>query len=177
MKTKLIGKKVKIESNLVYNRPYTITKWDVRFMRIVDLEIAQWSKDRSCKVGCGLVIDRELISTGFNGMPRGCNDDIEARHERPEKYNWFHHAELNAVINAARQGKCTLGCYAYINWYPCDHCAGVLVNAGIKRIYVDQEPEWEHHKWGEGFKRARTILREGGVEVIYMDYEAHRKGL
>lgn len=158
-------------------KKYKITKWDMRFMRLADLEIAQWSKDQSSRVGCVLVKDREIVTTSYNGLPRGCDDNVPERHERPEKYHWFHHAELNAVVNAARQGKSTLGCDAYLNWYPCDHCAGVLVNAGIKRVYCDQEPEWEHENWGEGFKRAKTILREGGVEVIYMNYNAHRKGV
>jgi len=157
-------------------KEYHVTKWDIRFMRIADLEVAQWSKDRSSKVGCVLVKDREIITTGFNGMPRGINDDIDARHEKPEKYYWFHHAELNAVVNAARQGKSTLGWDAYINWFPCDHCAGVLVNAGIKRVFCDKELEWGHEKWGDGFKRAKTILEEGNIEIIFLDYDAHRQG-
>jgi len=174
--SELIGKEAKRESNLVYGSPYVISKWDVRFMEIADLEIAQWSKDRSSRVGALIVKDREIVTSGFNGMPRGCNDDVEARHERPEKYFWFKHAEENAIINAARQGKSTMGCDMYLNWYPCNNCAGVVVNAGIKRIYCDNEPEWEHEKWGPGFKRAKTILDEGGVEVIYMNYDAHRQG-
>lgn len=167
---------VKIDSPFVHVGPFTVDKWDLRFMRLADLEVAQWSKDRSSKVGCVLVKNREIVTTGFNGMPRGVNDDVEERHERPEKYNWFLHAELNAVVNAARQGKSTLDCDAYLNWYPCDHCAGVLVNAGIKRVYCDKEPEWEHPKWGVLFKRAKKILEEGKIEVIYMDYDSHRSG-
>jgi dCMP deaminase len=153
------------------------TKWDMRFMKFADLTVAQWSKDGSSRVGAVIVKDREIVTTGYNGMARGCNDDAPERHERPEKYSWMVHAEPNAIINAARQGKSTLGCDMYINWYPCDICSSYVVQAGIKRIFCDQEPEWEHHKWGAAFKRAKTILEEGGVEVIFMDYEAHRKGL
>ena len=155
-------------------KPYN--KWDLRFMRIADLEVAQWSKDRSSKVGAIIVKDKEIVTSGYNGFPRGCNDDVEARHERPEKYKWTIHAEKNAVINAARQGKSTLGCDMYVNWYPCDQCAGLIVNSGIKRIFCDKEPDWNDLKWGEDFKRAKIILEEGGVEVIYMDYDAHRQG-
>ena len=152
-------------------------KWHLRFMRMADLEVAQWSKDKSSKVGALIVDGREIVTTGFNGLPRGCNDNAPERHERPEKYNWFIHAEPNAIFNAARQGKSTLGCSMYLNWYPCDQCAGFIVQAGIKRLFADKEPEWEHEKWGEKFIRAKTILEEGGVEVIYMDYDAHRQGL
>ena len=151
-------------------KPYN--KWDLRWMKMADLTVAQWSK-----VGAVIVKNNEIVTVGFNGLPRGCDDDVEARHERPEKYSWFIHAEPNAIINAARQGKCTLGCDMYVNWCPCDQCSGFIVQAGIKRIFCDKEPDWDDPKWGEGFKRAKTILEEGGVEVIYMDYEAHRKGV
>ena len=106
-------------------------------MRIADLEVAQWSKDPSRKIGAVIVKEREIVTTGYNGFPRGCDDDVDARHERPEKYNWTLHGELNAVINAARQGKSTLGCDIYVNWHPCDQCSGVIVNAGIKRVICD----------------------------------------
>jgi len=151
-----------------------INKWDLRFMRMADLEVAQWSKDRSSKVGCVIVKDREIVATGFNGMPRGIDDNIEARHAHPEKRFWFIHSELNAIINAMRQGKSTLGCDLYVNWFPCDLCAGSIVQAGIKRIYCDKEHDLNNIKYGEGFKRALMILQEGGVEVIYMNYDAHR---
>lgn len=149
-------------------------KWNLRFMKIADLEVAQWSKDRSSKVGSVIVKDGEIVTTGFNGMPRGINDDIDERHERPEKYHWFIHSEANAIINAARQGKSTLGCDLYVNWFPCDACAGFIVQAGIKRVFCDKEPDLNNVKFGEGFKRAIQILNEGGVEIIYMNYDAHR---
>jgi len=110
IKDTLVGKEAKRESQFIYAAPYVISKWDVRFMEFTDLTVAQWSKDRSSRVGAVIVKDREIVTTGFNGLPRGCNDDNEARHERPEKYSWFIHAEPNAIINAARQGKSTLGC-------------------------------------------------------------------
>lgn len=170
-------KLVDIDSPSPYmDEKYSANKWDYRFIELADTKIAQWSKDRSSKVGCVLVRDREIISTGYNGMPRGVNDNVDARHERPEKYHWFHHAELNAVVNAARQGKSTVGCSAYLNWFPCDHCAGVLVNAGIIAVYCDQKPDWNDEKWGEDFVRAKTILIEGGVNIIYLNYNANRKG-
>lgn len=143
-------------------------------MRIADLEVAQWSKDRSSKVGAVIVKDREIVTTGYNGFPRGCDDDVDERHDRPEKYHWTLHGELNAVINAARQGKSTLGCDMYLNWYPCDRCSGVIVNSGIKKIFCDEEPNWNDERWGDDFKRAEKILNEGGVEVVFMKYEANR---
>lgn len=152
----------------------SINKWDLRFMRMADLEVAQWSKDKSSKVGCVIVKDREILSTGFNGMARGIDDEKPERHEHPEKYNWFIHSEINGILNCSRQGKSTLGCDMYVNWFPCDQCAGFIVQAGIKRIFVDKEPDLNNVKYGESFKRSLQILIEGGVEVIYMNYDAHR---
>ncbi len=173
----IVNTEAKRESPYMYAAPYVVTKWDIRFMKIADLEVAQWSKDTSSRVGCVIVKDRRIISTGYNGLPRGCNDNVPERHERPEKYEWFIHAEPNGIINAAREGVSTLGADMYLNWYPCHICAGYIVQAGIKTVYADQEPEWEDEKWGIAFKRAATILKEGGVEVIYMNYDAHRKGI
>ena len=135
------------------------TDWNLRFMRIADLEIAQWSKDRSSKVGCVIVKNREIVTSGYNGIPRGVNDDVEERHARPEKYHWFIHSEANAIINAARQGKSTLDCDMYVNWFPCDSCSGFIVQAGIKRLFCDKEPDLNNPNFGEG----------------YMNYDAHRQ--
>jgi len=155
-----------------------INKWNERFMRIADLEVAQWSKDRSSKVGAIIVKNGVVVTTGYNGFPRGINDNVESRHERPEKYQWVIHAETNAIINAARQGVSTIDTDMYVNWYICDRCAGNIVNAGIKRLFCDQEPDWDDPRSESfGFLRARDILREGGVEVFFLDYESHRQGL
>lgn len=149
------------------------TNWDLRFMVLAD-HIAQWSKDRSTKVGAVIVIDKNPVSMGYNGFPRGCNDDLDSRHERPTKYDWVLHAEENAIMNAARHGQRTLGADMYVNWFPCAKCAGMMVNAGIKRIFCDKEPDFNNPTFGAGFKLALEKLAEGGVEVIYMNYDANR---
>ena len=114
--------------------------------------------------------------TGFNQLPKGC-EDLPERYERPLKYDWMNHAEPTVICNAARAGIATDGCDFFLNWYPCHVCAGFLVQAGIKRLFVDEEPEWDHHKWGTAFKIARDKLAEGGVEVVVMNYKAHRQGI
>ena len=155
-----------------------INKWNKRFIEVADLQVAQWSKDRSSKVGAVIVKNGVILTTGYNGFPRGCNDDLEERHERPEKYQWVIHAELNSILNAARQGVSTVGADMYVNWYVCDRCAGNIVNAGIKRLFCDVEPDWDDPRSETfGFLRTRDILKEGGVEVHFLDYVAHRKGL
>ena len=54
-----------------------ISKWEKRFYQMAEL-VASWSKDPSTKVGCVVVgPDREIRSTGFNGLPRGIKDSDE----------------------------------------------------------------------------------------------------
>ncbi len=75
--------------------------WDELFILQATL-IAQKSKDPSTKVGCVIVNDDNVIlSTGFNGFPRGIEEDWKDRWKRPEKYHWVEHAERNAIFNAA----------------------------------------------------------------------------
>lgn len=158
------------------NEVYVPTELDFEIMKFVDLEVAQQSKDPSSRVGGALVKDGAIVATGYNQLPDGCKD-LPERYERPLKYDWINHAEPTTLLNAARVGMATVGCDFYLNWYPCHVCAGFIVQAGIKRLFVDQEPDWSHEKWGDAFKIARDKLFEGGVEVIIMNYDAHRQGI
>src|SRR5690242_7044614 len=111
-----------------------MTKWDQRFMELAKL-IATWSKDRSTKVGCVVVgTDNEVRSIGFNGFPRGVDDDVEERHERPAKYAWTEHAERNAIYSAVRVGISLKGCTMYLPWFPCMDCARALIQSGIAEL-------------------------------------------
>lgn len=147
--------------------------WDLRFMQLADY-VAQWSKDRSSKVGAIIVVDRNPISIGYNGFPRGSDDDSDVRHERPVKYDWVLHAEENAIINAARNGISTKGADMYVNWFPCAKCAGMIVNSGIRRVFCDNEPDFNNSVYGDSFKLSLLKFAEGGVEVIYLNYVANR---
>lgn len=138
--------------------------WDERWMSLA-LHFASWSKDRSRQIGCVIVgSGNSLVSQGWNGFPRGVNDAIGERHERPVKYEWTKHAEENAFLNAARLGISTHGCTLYIPWFPCANCAGDIVQAGIYQVvcypYDKNDPSW-----GENMRRAETILKEGRVLV------------
>lgn len=141
--------------------------WDTYFMNLAR-NVAERSKDRSTKVGCVIVgPDNEIRSTGYNGFPRGINDDAEDRHQRPEKYLWTEHAERNAVYSAARVGVPLNGCRAYLPWFPCMDCARALVQAGIVEL-IATKPDLSDPKWGEDFKRVGTLFGEAGVSVRFV---------
>jgi len=141
--------------------------WHQRFMQMAEL-VSKWSKDPSTKVGCVLIKERRIISTGFNGFPKGINDDINRLMDREEKYELTIHAETNAIITAAIHGVSTNGCSAYITMHPCSRCAAALINAGIKDVYV---MSWESvpSRWIENFILSAKLLKEAGVPLISID--------
>ena len=141
--------------------------WDAYFMQLAQ-HVASRSKDRSTKVGCVIVgSDNEVLSTGYNGFPRGVDDADDERHERPAKYRWTEHAERNAIYNAARNGIRLKGARAYLPWFPCIDCARALAQSGIHEL-VCEIPDMTHAKWGEDFRTAQEILSETGVTVRFV---------
>jgi dCMP deaminase len=141
--------------------------WDERFMAVAR-DVASWSKDRSTKVGCVVVSPlRDIKATGYNGFPRGIDDQVEERHERPAKYQWTEHAERNAIYAAARLGTSLDGCTMYVPWFPCVDCARAIIQAGIAEL-VAIEPDSNDPKWGADFKLARQMLLESSVELRYV---------
>jgi len=141
--------------------------WEKRWMDVADL-VASWSKDRSRKTGAVIVDDRQVvIAVGWNGFPRGIDDNVEQRHERPAKYQWTEHAERNAIFNAAAKGISTRGTTMYLTWYPCADCARSVIQAGISYL-VSVEPDWNDPKWGQDFVMVKDMLSEAGVNVRFV---------
>lgn len=128
---------------------------------------AAGSTDRSRQVGCVIVNPHTnlVVTRAANTFPDGVQD-IEARHERPEKYFWVEHAERNAIYNAARRGISLAGCICYLPWFPCMDCARALIQSGIAEL-VAIKPDLSDPKWGEDFKRVETLLSEGGVKLRF----------
>lgn len=120
------------------------------------------SKDRSTQVGCCLVDQHDVVAgTGYNGMPRGVNDEIEARHERPLKYEWFAHAEENALNMSPRDMH---GGVLYVSGLPpCPKCARMMVQRGVIRVV--HWPINPLSKWAGPCKIAREMLTEVGIKV------------
>lgn len=143
-----------------------IPSWTAYFMGIAQA-VATRSKDTSTQVGCVIVgPDREIRATGYNGMPRGIDDD-GTRNERPEKYYWYEHAERNALYQAARIGASTKDCWLYCTAMPCMDCARGIVQAGITRAFFPMPTAGLEERWGEQFKRTRRLFNEARVEFYY----------
>ena len=120
---------------------YTMKDWNHWFLQGV-YWVASKSKDPKTKIGAIIVKDRHIVSTGYNGLPIGVNDAIEARSQRPDKYKWYEHGERNAIYAASKFGISTEGATLYTNSLPCADCARGIIQSGIANVYV-------HHQFGE----------------------------
>ena len=140
--------------------------WDEYFMAIAKL-VSSRSTCLRRKVGAVIVKDKKILSTGYNGAPKGlphCLDIGCLREklkipsgERQELCRGLH-AEQNAILQAASNSRIPLeGSVIYVTCQPCITCAKMIINAGIKKIYI-----------AEGYpdKFAREILKEAKVELI-----------
>ena len=109
--------------------------WDEYFMGVAMLA-ARRSKDPSTQVGACIVSqDNIIISTGYNGMPKGCSDDEFPwnRDGEDTKYPYVVHAELNAILNA--NGRDLRGSKLYVALFPCNECAKAIIQSGIREVY------------------------------------------
>lgn len=126
---------------------------------------ARKSKD-STQVGAALIgPDGVVLLTAFNGIPRGVEDRAERR-ERPEKYLWAQHAERNLISFAAKHGIKTDGCSVVVTHVPCSQCAGGLVQAGIKRVFIGHQEVNPAGNWNHEQEVALIELGEASVEVV-----------
>ena len=108
--------------------------WDEYFMGIAMLA-AMRSKDPSTQVGACIVSpDNIIISTGYNGMPKGCSDDEFpwGREGAVTKYPFVVHAELNAILNA--NGRDLRGSRVYVALFPCNECAKAIIQSGVREV-------------------------------------------
>lgn len=116
--------------------------WDEYFMGIAQLA-AMRSKDPNTQVGCCIVSrENKILSMGYNGFPKGCDDD-EFPWDREgdiydTKYAYVTHSELNAILNY--RGGSLDGTKLYVTLFPCNECAKALIQAGIAEIvYADDK--------------------------------------
>jgi len=149
--------------------PNTGLSWAEYFIRMAYL-VSHKSKDLSSKIGSVLTRDNMVLSCGFNGIPKGCNDNAEYRNERPEKYYFYEHSERNCLYFAARNGINTNNSVLYTLAVPCSDCARGLIQAGVSKVYYHYQHnanfEFENPKWAESVKRSLEMFDESGVKCI-----------
>jgi len=145
-----------------------INKWDLRFYELAQ-NVAKWSKDTNKQTGAVIVgPDKTEKTFGYNGFPRGANDNVSERYEKPLKYMWTEHAERNAIFKAAKEGLKIDGCSMYVTYFPCADCARAIIQSGIIKVYTPK-PDLTHHKWGKSWKESILMFTECNVKIIWLD--------
>lgn len=143
-----------------------IEKWDRRFLRLAR-EVSSWSKDPRTRVGAVAVRDRVILSTGFNGMPRGMSDTPERLEDREFKLAHTIHAEQNCIYNAGRIGARLEGSDLFVYGLPiCSDCAKAAVQAQVSRVVMCQETFSDRPEWERSYEVSRAMFDEVGVGAV-----------
>jgi len=141
--------------------------WDEYFMGVAMLA-ARRSKDPSTQVGACIVSQGNIIiSTGYNGMPKGCSDDEfpweRTGAENETKYPYVVHAELNAILNA--NGRDLRGSKLYVALFPCNECAKAIIQSGVREVvYLSDK-----YKDTMGNLASKKMLDAAGVKYTRLE--------
>ena len=144
--------------------------WDEYFMTLAYL-ISMKSKDPSTRVGAVIVNeDNEIISTGYNGLPRGVDDTAERYADKNYKYLSSNHAEENAVLHCSKIGIASKNCSIYTTWIPCSRCAKTIIQTGIKEVIYDanfpgNSSNNQNEYWKESIDISKELLLEAKVKI------------
>ncbi len=133
--------------------------WDEYFMDIAAV-IATRATCARKHVGAVIVRDRTILSTGYNGSIRGTPHCDEAGHLMEDGHCVRTiHAEINAVIQAAKNGTAIEGASIYVTASPCWNCFKAIANAGIRRVV-----------FGEFYRDERIFdaARQLGIELVQL---------
>lgn len=134
----------------------------IKFMRMARFLAQEFSKDSSTKVGALLVNSQDcsVLSQGYNGMPRGVDESLPGRNDRPLKYKFYEHAERNAIFNSTRP--VLKGSIAITTTVPGLSCVRALISTGVDMVCLPagklDDPDWAD---------ALALFEETNVKVAY----------
>lgn len=142
--------------------------WSLRYLGLAR-HVASWSKDPSSKVGSVIVRpDNSIVSTGFNGFPRGVSDTPERLNNRDVKYPLVVHAEMNALSFAREDVR---GYTLYCTHPPCSVCAGLIIQNGIQYVVCEEPTPAMVKRWGVSFTYMKTMFEEAMVSLDFVNPE------
>lgn len=153
---------------IIYTHPDALSKWDARFIKLAE-GVAAWSKGPRKRIGAAIVRpDRSIASLGYNGPPRGFDDEAFLRMSREEQHAVVIHAEDNAFRQMADSERYDVkdGYTLYVSpLLPCADCARLIVSYGIRRVVAycgHISPDWR-----ASADEAEEIFIAAGVECIF----------
>lgn len=136
--------------------------WDTYFMKIAYAVSERSTCDRAY-VGCVLVRDKRILTTGFNGSPSGQPHCDEVGHLLVDGHCIRTiHAETNAIIQAALHGVSIKDSTCYVTHFPCINCTKALINAGITRLVYHINYRLDQN--------ALEFLQLANVEICQLDF-------
>ena len=138
--------------------------WDEYFMGIAQLS-AMRSKDPNTQVGACIVSkENKILSMGYNGFPKGCDDDVFPWNREGDlensKYAYVTHSELNAILNY--RGGSLEGAKIYVALFPCNECAKAIIQAGIRTVVY----ACDKYADTAATIASKRMLRAAGVELV-----------
>ena len=137
----------------------------------IALILSKHSKCVGAQVGAVIVKDDRILSTGYNGTPKGYSNccDVWDHQITPEHYEWSKkyeiHAEQNAIIWAARKGIEIEGSDIYTTMRPCSQCTKLIIGSGIKNIYYNMDYSKESYLNSE----LESFINDNDVNIIQIN--------
>lgn len=154
------------------NKRENYITWDEYFISVA-LVSAMRSKDPNTQVGACIVDqDNKIVSIGYNGLPKGCSDEVfpwgKDGNFLESKYAYSCHAELNAILNST--GKDLKGCSVYTTLFPCNECTKAIIQTGITEIvYLSDK-----YKHTDIVKASKMMLDHAGVVIRQFKSEKNK---
>jgi dCMP deaminase len=128
----------------------------------IAFEVATRATCDRAKVGSVIVRDKRILTTGYNGSPKGQPHCDDAGHLMIDGHCCRTlHSECNAIIQASIHGIAIPGSTCYVTHYPCFNCAKMLVNAGIIRVVYKFGYRIDYH--------TVDLFIKAGIEVVFID--------
>lgn len=148
----------------------------IKYYKLVDYMANLFSKDPSTKVGSLFMYPGtlQILSMGYNGMPRGVDETKQERWERPLKYKYTEHAERNAIYNAAQSGTPLRDSICVASMCPCSDCARGVIQSGCKMVITRDFEELQKDnpdvvaRWKPEWDVSIEMMREAGIQIMFL---------
>ena len=152
------------------------------FLNIAD-NISKFSKCASKKVGCVIVKNKRIISSGCNGTPPeavNCNELFDFKRMNEPEYRALHHkfsesmechAEENAILIAARHGISIENSIFYVSMKPCERCLKMIAALGVKKIFYRNDYDM-FVKYNDN---VNNMIEQLGISIVKINNDNNDK--
>ena len=148
----------------------------IKYYKLVKYMANLFSKDPSTKVGALLMYPgtMQILSMGYNGMPRDIDETVAERWNRPMKYKLVEHAERNAIYNAARSGTSLRDSICVASMFPCTDCTRAIIQSGCRMVITYDIIDFEQDnpdvaaRWRPDWIVSIDMMREAGIQLMFL---------